>query len=246
MASSISKLVQRMGTGQALRMYAMCKLAGGPFTVQMPEYAQALWVRPRTSDRNMFADVLLDREYELAMDPPPAFIIDAGANVGYTSVFMANRYPGAQIIAIEPEASNFAMLEKNTAHLPQVKRVKAGLWSRPTHLYVENPDDVKSGYRMAECDESQPGAIRATTILELMAQHGVSTVDICKIDIEGGETEVFSAPDVDQWLSRTRVLILELHERFRPQAGEIVRRALARHPHRVAPVGDNLFFTFER
>ena len=235
-----------MGTGAALRMYALCKLATGPFPVRLPEYAEALWVRPRTSDRNMFGDVLLDREYELELDPSPAFIIDAGANVGYTSVCMAHRHPGAKIVAIEPEASNFAMLERNTGHLPQVQRLNAGLWSRPTHLYVENPDDVKSGYRMAESDEPRPDAIRATTILELMEANGVDTVDICKIDIEGGETEVFSAPDVDEWLSRTRVLILELHERFRPEAGDIVRSALARHPHRVEPIGDNLFFHFQR
>lgn len=242
MASGLSKLAGHLGWPSALRTYLLGKFGREPFAVRLASYPEPIWMRPRTADRNMFADVLLDREYAVDLDPPPAWILDAGANVGYTSLFFATRWPQARIIALEPAADNHAVLLRNVAHLPQVTAMRGALWSRPTHLYVENPDDVTSGYRMAESAQPRPDAVPATTVCELMREHHVPAWDIVKIDIEGGETEVFAADDVDDWLSRTRLLICELHERFRPQARDTVMRALARHPHRMFRQGDNLLF----
>lgn len=242
MAAGISRYTQVLGTWQGLRLYALSKYASSPFQVRVPDVAEPVWVRPRTSDRNMLSDVLLEQEYDLPMDPPPKFIIDAGANVGYTSSFLASRYPDARIVSIEPEDSNFAQLQKNVGHLNQVQPIKAGLWPREAYLYVANPDDVKSGFRMAESAEPRPDAIRATTIPALMQEFGADTIDICKIDIEGGECEIFADPSCHDWLSKTRMLIIELHDRFRPDSGKLVRAALDQHPHSCEEKGDNLIY----
>lgn len=37
-----------------------------------------------------------------------------------TTVYLANKYPQAQLAAVEPDASAFALLRLNTAHLKQV------------------------------------------------------------------------------------------------------------------------------
>ena len=59
-------------------------------------------------------------------DFKPRFIIDGGANVGYASVFFANRYPNVEkILAIEPEIENFTMLKYNTQYYPQVESVES-------------------------------------------------------------------------------------------------------------------------
>lgn len=245
MAASLSQYIGRMGFAQGLRLYGMSKWASTPFEVRLQGFEQPIQVRPRTSDRNMFNDVLLEREYDLPLDPPPRFIIDAGANVGYTSLFMATRHPQARVVAIEPEDSNFEALQRNVRHLPQVTPVKAGLWPREAWLYVANPDDVKSGFRLAESSEPRPGALRATTIPALMRQFGAETIDICKIDIEGGECELLSDPACHEWLSRTRMLIIELHDRFRPDSSAIVDAALTQHPHTRETKGDNLIFRLQ-
>ncbi len=56
----------------------------------------------------------------------PETIVDAGANIGVTSIYFANRYPGAKIFAVEAEASNFAMLVKNTQAYPSITRHSRG------------------------------------------------------------------------------------------------------------------------
>ena len=41
-------------------------------------------------------------------------IIDAGANIGFASVFYKNKFPNSRIVALEPEKENFNWLKKNT------------------------------------------------------------------------------------------------------------------------------------
>ena len=39
--------------------------------------------------------------------------IDAGANIGLTSIYFANKFPNAKIVALEPEIDNYIILQKN-------------------------------------------------------------------------------------------------------------------------------------
>jgi len=55
------------------------------------------------------------REYTVLCDPAIDLVIDAGANVGYSVAYFAQNYPGAKIVAIEPEADNYVVLSKNIA-----------------------------------------------------------------------------------------------------------------------------------
>jgi hypothetical protein len=66
-------------------------------------------VRLKTSDVKAFEQVIYEKEYEMALSRPPSVILDAGANIGLASIYFANRYPNAKIIAVEPEKSNFEL-----------------------------------------------------------------------------------------------------------------------------------------
>ena len=69
-----------------------------------------------TVDPFIYRQVLVDREYAAATDAP-GLIIDGGAHIGLTSLFFAQLFPSAQIIAVEPQKDNFALLSANTAGL---------------------------------------------------------------------------------------------------------------------------------
>jgi hypothetical protein len=70
---------------------------GSLFRVDLPELAHPICMRAGTSDLWVFDQIFLYREMETDFGQNLAFIIDAGANIGLTSVYLANRFPNARI-----------------------------------------------------------------------------------------------------------------------------------------------------
>ena len=62
---------------------------------------------------------------------PPRFeprsILDLGANIGIASIDFALRYPQASIIAIEPVAANFQLLQKNISAFPNIRALNVAV-----------------------------------------------------------------------------------------------------------------------
>ena len=104
----------------------------GPVQLQVRQCPdQPLWCRPHTTD----AKVLWDAFYEQYHRPPAGirptgWILDLGANVGYTAVDLANRYPQCRVLAVELDADNAAVFRRNTCHLGDRCVLKqAAIWS---------------------------------------------------------------------------------------------------------------------
>lgn len=89
-------------------------------------------VRNQTSDVEIFEQIFIRQEYNFTVNKPPEVIVDAGANVGFASIYFASKYPNSKIIAIEPEESNFRLLKKNTDSYE-----KMGLSECPNSLMVD-------------------------------------------------------------------------------------------------------------
>jgi FkbM family methyltransferase len=201
--------------------------------VRVPSIKYPVHVRLRSSDVQVLRDVLVDRQYDCPLPFVPSVIIDAGANIGLTSVFYANRYPNAQIIAVEPETYNFFLLKKNIAPYPAIKPIQAALWSSAGRLEVvegyrdwgfqtRTYSNTPSGHRL--------GVVRAVTVDELLDELGLERADLLKLDIEGAETEVFAPPAA--WTSRVGAVIVETHDRLAPGCSEAVQKGARLFTHR--------------
>jgi hypothetical protein len=81
-------------------------------------------LRPFAGDLFVLYEVLAFNVYHIAPSLLPTdnvrVIIDCGANIGITSLFLAARYPGAMILSVEPHPDNFALLQINVAEIPHL------------------------------------------------------------------------------------------------------------------------------
>jgi FkbM family methyltransferase len=197
--------------------------------VRVPGILIPIRIRVQTSDVIVLRQVLINREYEPPVPLLPSVIVDAGANIGLTSVYFANRYPGAKILAIEPEISNFEMMVKNTAPYKTIVPIHGALWSKSTSVGVSGVAEFSHwGARVSE--EPSVGSARAYTVSDLMIEHQIDFIDILKLDIEGAEVEVFETSD--PWIDRVGMLAVETHDRFRPGSSKAFERAAATLPQR--------------
>lgn len=145
----------------------------------------------------------------------PKLIIDAGANIGYSSIFFANRYPKARVIAVEPERSNYEMLVKNAGPYPHIVPIDAAVWPKKAHLETENPNAKKWSIRIQESSSVGSSPVESVTIEEIFQNYSENcseNIDILKLDVEGSEKDIFES-SYKFWLDRTNIII-ELHDRF--------------------------------
>jgi len=156
-----------------------------------------LFVRLRTSDAELFRSIFLEKEYHYPLAFSPRTIVDIGANCGMTSVFYANQYPDALVVAVEPETSNFAALVKNTRAYPNVVPVQAALWGGDGQVEVFPGWPVTENWGKWGFRVRNGIGCRALTLTTLMREFGIETVDILKIDVEGAEREIFSSCELD-------------------------------------------------
>ena len=78
--------------------------------IRLQGFKDFFYARFGTSDRAVFNQIFIEQEYAcLNHVKDPKLIMDCGANVGYSSLWFLNRYPGAHMIAIEPDAGNFKL-----------------------------------------------------------------------------------------------------------------------------------------
>ncbi len=222
----LRRYVRQFGlTRGAIVRYKLWRVKKGIIRVSIPQSRTPIALRAGTSDLPTFADIFLDDCYAIPVETHPHLIIDGGANVGYASLYYANRYPEARIIAVEPEASNHELLRVNTSGYANISVLRAGLWHRRTRLTIKNPTAAKWGFQVQE-SALEEGSIDAVTIDEIVENAGAQSIDILKLDIEGAEKELFSAADT--WLGKVQILIVELHDRFRPGCSESFHSAVAK------------------
>jgi FkbM family methyltransferase len=199
-------------------------------TVASGRHLQPVHLRMRTTDVSVYEEIIVNSEYLLDVDREPTVVVDAGANIGLTSVFFANRFPNARIISVEPEAANFAMLRKNAEPYRNITPVEAALWRSDTLLDLSDPGTGNWGFQTEEPQEpaETSGRVRGLTIDTLMREAGVDHIDILKVDIEGAEKEVFEA--CETWIDKVGVLVVEFHDRWKSGCSETVRNAAKDFP----------------
>lgn len=193
--------------------------------------------RVGTSDQPVMQQIFIQRDYDISRLSRAAdignfyqqalaeghvpLIIDAGANIGASTLYLADSWPEARIIAIEPDTINMELLCSNTNGLPNVTCVHAALAARSGEMLLIDPGIGHWGFRalsvgQVSADASVREHIPALGMEDLLRQFPCRYVPfVCKIDIEGGEKDLFA--DRTEWIDRFPLLVIELHDWFFPR-----------------------------
>lgn len=207
--------------------------------IGLPRVSTPLYLRAHTTDLPAFVQIFQLRDYEFPLAGEPQFIIDGGANVGYASVFFANKYPQAKIIAVEPEESNCRLFAKNCAGYPNIELVPAAIWGRTGRVRIKDIGLGSWGFVVEEAAADDPRSVAAVTIAELLHRSGKSRIDILKLDIEGAEQDVFSGAYAS-WLEKVNVLIIELHDHLTPGCSAAFSAAIGQYDFQKMRRGENI------
>jgi FkbM family methyltransferase len=210
---ALARYVYALGPVRGSSVFVRAHAPGRYRSILLAGYRAPIWLRPGTSDTLLVEQVLIRRElelYEYLRPEPPGVIIDGGANAGYTSIYFANRYPEARILAIEPEPTNFAMLVRNTSAYPNVEPVRAALWPRKTALTIMNPTNDPWTFQMKESEKDESGDFPVLTMQDVV-DWADARIGLLKLDIEGGERELFGDENL-AWLDQVDALVIESHD----------------------------------
>lgn len=220
MINSIKQYLKVVGVrGLAIAIKGQLGKTTTEFTKNRADCAHPIKLRLPGADVYTYEQIFMDEEYKFNTQQHPKTIIDAGANIGLTSIYFANKYPNAKIIAIEPEKTNFEVLKDNVALYPNITPIQAAVWHKNEKINLVDPGLGEWGFMTEEADSAEKikadarHEVDAMTIDRIMEVFNLEHVDILKIDVEGAEKEVFA--DTSAWINKVDSIIAELHERMK-------------------------------
>lgn len=174
-----------------------------------------IYIRTNTSDLYVVYSCFYHREYDYLSLSDPEIIIDAGANIGASSIFFARKYPNARIFAIEPETSNFELLKQNIQNYHNIIPIKAAIWGETGTRTIQNRFTGHWGFTVSETTNKTEligQEINCITIHSLMKEYGFTSIDLLKMDIEGGEKDVLE--NSQDWMDSVKIITVELHDKI--------------------------------
>jgi FkbM family methyltransferase len=154
-------------------------------------------------------------------------VLDVGAYVGQWTKKVVDRY-GATVHAFEPAASALQKLHDSLDDDHRVHIHEFGLSDRDAEVTMALAGPGSSIYS----DTSRVGfsEIRIRDVAAVLDDLGLTRIDLLKVNIEGGEYDLFDRLDETGWLRRTDQVLVQFHE-WHPNAYR--RRRKVRHALRA-------------
>jgi FkbM family methyltransferase len=158
-------------------------------------------------------EIFVDEIYKQNLPSNP-YIIDCGANIGLSVIYMKSKYPLATIIAFEPDERNFELLSNNLGNfgfeLVEIRR--EAVWTENTVLQFASEGSMASRIE-------NKSSIKTISVNAIRLKNYINKpIDFLKIDIEGAEYQVIN--DIADNLHFVNHLFLEYHGTFE-QNGEL-------------------------
>lgn len=177
------------------------------------------------SDYLVFEQIYNFKEYEIILSiirlnnflEEKMVIIDAGANVGYTSMFFNHFLDSPLIYAIEPSLDNFLIckdnfsLNNNEQNMYSYQRAL----SHEKGLSFNLERDFRDGKDWSITTKNDVnGKVNGITLNEIITENDIDKITVLKIDIEGAERFIFDINSDVSFLNVTKIITIEIHDEF--------------------------------
>lgn len=176
------------------------------------------YIRLNTSDIHVFREVLMFDKIFKNQFKDGNVIIDAGANIGLTSIVLSKLNPTIRIIALEPDDENFKLFKRNIELnlCKNIEPLNKALWTYTGELTFGNAFRDNDSWSLsvvnAESSDSKT-IVSCISLLELIDKYHISNIDYFKIDIEGAEKDLFEDEEfLDLLKHKCKKLAIEVHE----------------------------------
>jgi FkbM family methyltransferase len=184
-------------------IYAFSKNAGNNGNRHMVSIGDyKVYLRPGgMSGLHFFSEVIVEGCYDfLTNDNEASFVIlDAGANVGFFSLWAAKRWPKARVVAVEPHPGTFMDLKANVDAnnlSDRITLIRAALSSSQGVGNLQLHDEHNMAI-LQECGVIGDVHLSSATKVTLDTMDGLAqklnvVFEVAKIDVEGAEMDVLN------------------------------------------------------
>jgi FkbM family methyltransferase len=156
---------------------------------------------------SMWKDIFEKEIYLFEPKNDRPIIVDAGANIGLSSIYWSKKFPSAQILAYEADPKVFEMLiaNLNANDCHNVKAINKALWYKKDELHFSS-----EGADAGKITANIPNAVAVESVsLEDELNELGSQIDLIKMDIEGAEVSIFEYNP--NFVDLTEYLFVEYH-----------------------------------
>jgi FkbM family methyltransferase len=114
-------------------------------------------------------------------------IINAGANIGASSIWFSKHFPEAKLFAVEQDPQNAELCRRNCESLKNVTVVEAAIGSAPGSVKLKRHDNDKNSWAV-QTERGEGADIPVISVDKLLTEAGLDDqLFIIKIGIEGFE-----------------------------------------------------------
>jgi FkbM family methyltransferase len=173
-------------------------------------------IRKNIWDARILQEIFLGnpyvRDFTLRADPT---IVDIGGYIGDFALYAAKYLKARQVVVYEPSPKNFALLKRNIQKNHYEDRIVAANMavsdSTEILMNVDLPDRKQVNVSAYGGESSTLKKVDSVTLAGLIELHRLESVDLLKIDCEGGEYAILLSAPLTIF-KRIQNIAMEYHE----------------------------------
>ncbi len=158
-----------------------------------------------------YKEIFLENIYNFHTEKENPVILDCGANIGLSSIYFKQKYPGAIITAFEADPAIFEYLTLNLAEngFTDIQTVNKAVWINNNEIEIAS-EGADGASVFGDGNKIKVPAARLKEVIEKHCE-----IDFLKIDVEGAETEIIK--DIADSLGNVRNIFIEYHSFIKMQ-----------------------------